>query len=361
MRTQRIQVAFWPIEVPLERPMRTARGESTNQQTVIVEVRDNECQLAGYGEIGCVRRAGLDASHVAREITRAMPLIESYAGEDPEDFWTRNNGSLGQCPAVQSGIDTALHDLSAKVRGLPLWRAWGLRADSVPSSSRTVSLGTVEDMTEEVLAAAGWPALKVKIASSTVIAEIETLRELTSVPFRLDGNGGLAAAWVRSNESALAAAGCELLEQPLSEHDRHDQRALYEAVAMPLFADESCHHLDDVRSCSGAFDGVNVKLAKCGGLTPARRIIATANALGLQTMVGCMGETTVGVSAAAQLLPLADLADLDSACLMTSDIASGVRVGPDGVALPEGPGIGADIDWDVVHQHHLAPWKEGRR
>ena len=172
----------------------------------------------------------------------------------------------------------------------------------------------------------GWPIYKIKLGTANDLEIVRALRGHTDAVFRVDANCGWGAEEAIRNSAALKELGVEFIEQPLPPDDWEGMKAVYAKSALPVVADESCQTEPDVDRCSGYFHGVNVKLVKCGGLTPARRMIAQAKQLGLKTMVGCMTETSVGISAIAQLLPMLDYVDMDGALLLAKDIATGVTI-----------------------------------
>jgi L-alanine-DL-glutamate epimerase-like enolase superfamily enzyme len=172
----------------------------------------------------------------------------------------------------------------------------------------------------------GWPIYKIKLGTKHDLDIVRELRKHTDAVFRVDANCGWNADEAIANSHELAKLNVEFIEQPLPAADWSGVKQVYQNSALPIVADESCIAEADVERCHGHFHGVNVKLVKCGGLTPARRMIAQARQLGLKTMVGCMTESTVGISAIAQLLPLLDYVDMDGAALLAKDIATGVVV-----------------------------------
>ena len=171
-----------------------------------------------------------------------------------------------------------------------------------------------------------WPVYKVKLGTDHDLEIVRELRRHTKARFRVDANCGWSADETIRNSTALKELDVEFIEQPLPAGRWDEQRRVYAESALPVFADESCIVPTDVSKCAGFFHGINIKLVKCGGLTPARRMIAEARQLGLQVMVGCMTESTVGISAIAQLLPLLDYVDMDGALLLARDIADGVTI-----------------------------------
>ena len=239
-------------------------------------------------------------------------------------------------------MDTAAHDLWGKLRGEPVWKLWGLDAARAPASDYTIGIDSLDVMAAKLREFPGFTVYKIKLGTPDDIEIIRSLRRETQAAFRVDANGAWTAEETVANSRAMAPLGVELIEQPLAPDDWAGMERAFVRSALPLVADESCRVEADVDRCAGCFHGINIKLSKCGGLTPARRMIARARQLGLRVMVGCFTESTVAISAAAQLLPLVDYADLDGALLLENDIATGVRIEQGRVVYPQTAGCGAE-------------------
>ncbi|MCA9234960.1 MAG: dipeptide epimerase, partial [Planctomycetales bacterium] len=187
------------------------------------------------------------------------------------------------------------------------------------------------------------PIYKIKLGTPHDLEIVRELRRHTRAVFRVDANCAWTADEAIAKSHALADLGVEFIEQALPAADWEGAQRVFAKSALPVIADESCIHEADVARCHGRFHGVNVKLVKCGGLTPARRMIAEARSLGMKTMVGCMTESTVGISAIAQLLPLLDYVDMDGAVLLARDVATGARVDRGRCLYPDAPGTGVEL------------------
>jgi L-alanine-DL-glutamate epimerase-like enolase superfamily enzyme len=220
--------------------------------------------------------------------------------------------------------------------------AWGLDPATGPDSSFTIGIDEPSVMAAKLAEAEGWPVYKIKLGSDATLDTVAALRELTAMPFRVDANGGWTARQAIELAAGLAELGVELIEQPLPPDDP-GMEEVRRSSPVPVFADEECRVESDVERCCGRFDGIVIKLVKCGGLAAARRMIERAHALGLQVMIGCMTESTVGISAAAQLIPLVDVADIDGAALLAADIARGVQVEKGRRWYPQRPGLGVEL------------------
>jgi L-alanine-DL-glutamate epimerase-like enolase superfamily enzyme len=245
--------------------------------------------------------------------------------------------------AAKAAFDIALHDWVGKKQGKPWYAIWGLDLASIPATSFTIGIGAREEVRTQAAAAAEFKVLKVKLGRDNDREMIETIREVTDTTIRVDVNGGWS-----DRENALttiewlATRKVELVEQPMPKERVVDIAWLREKSPLPLIADEAVSRLSDLSAARGVYDGVNIKLMKCTGMREARAMIAKARGLNLKVMIGCMTESSCAISAAAQLSPLADWADLDGALLVSNDPFDGARL-IDGKIIPaERPGIGAE-------------------
>jgi len=237
-------------------------------------------------------------------------------------------------------LSAALHDLVGKRLDQPVWRLWGLDPARAPRSSFTIGLDTPENMRQKVLEASSYPILKIKLGTERDEAILRTVRDATDKPLRVDANAG----WTRDRAlqmlPVLKEYGVEFVEQPLPPDDLEGIAAVRRRGILPVVVDESCIVAADIPRLSGIVDGINIKLAKCGSLREALRMIATARAHGMLVMVGCMIETSLGITAAAHFTPLVDAADLDGAALTTNDPFAGATIDGGQIRLPTGPGLG---------------------
>jgi L-alanine-DL-glutamate epimerase-like enolase superfamily enzyme len=255
-------------------------------------------------------------------------LLESTSlrKSTPEDTWQKLFETLGDHAFALCAIDQALHDLWGKLNGQPVYKMWGLSIDNVPASCFTIGIDSIDKMVSKLEEMPGWPIYKIKLGTTEDVQIIRALREHTDATFRVDANCGWKVNEALRNAEALKPLGVEFIEQPLKADNWTGHRQLFEESVLPILADETCIVESDVDRCVDHFHGVNIKLVKCGGLTPARRMISNAKAHNMKVMVGCMTESTVGISAIAQLLPLLDYVDMDGAALLAKDIASGVHL-----------------------------------
>ncbi len=271
------------------------------------------------------------------------PLPLAATGS-PESLWQSLAANLASNRFALCALDTAAHDLWGKLSGSPVWRLWGLMpTQALPPTDYTIGLDAPEVMVAKLREFPDWPVYKIKLGCDRDLEIVAALRKHTTAVFRVDANCAWTYEETLEKAPRLRDLGVELIEQPLAPDRWGQMRELYRRSPLPLIADESCQTEADVERCLESFHGINVKLVKCGGLTPARGMLLRAKQLGLRTMVGCMTETTVGISAAAQLLPLVDYADLDGALLLAEDIATGVTIDRGRVILPSVAGCGVRL------------------
>jgi L-alanine-DL-glutamate epimerase-like enolase superfamily enzyme len=237
-------------------------------------------------------------------------------------------------------LDQAAYDLWGKKQGQPVYKLWGLTTDQCPPTDYTIGIDEIDVMVAKMNEFPGWPVYKIKLGTDRDLEIVRELRKHTEAAFRVDANCGWTAEETIRNSVAFKELGVEFIEQPLPGDQWDAMREVRTNSALPVIADESCIVETDVDRCVDHFHGVNIKLMKCGGLTPARRMIDRARELGLTVMVGCMTESSVGISAIAQLLPLLDYVDMDGAVLLSKDIASGVTIAKGRCIYPNENGNG---------------------
>ena len=336
-----MEMVLHRFDVPLRHVFAIAYGATDVHHTVIVELRDGG--FSGYGEAGQSGYYRVTTEQTGETLEAARGEIESASWDDPAEFWERMQPVLGGASFAQCALDLAAHDLWGKRKGRAVWDLWGLSTDHCPATDYTIGLDPVEKMVAKMREFPDWPIYKVKLPAEGGLSILRELRKHTEATFRIDANMSWTVEQTLRNAREMKAMGVELIEQPLPADDWEGHRRVYEGSVLPIIADESCIAEGDVARCEGHFHGVNVKLVKAGGLTPGRRMVLDAKRRGLKAMVGCMTETTVGISAIAQLLPLLDYVDMDGALLLAGDVASGVRIETGRVIYPDVPGCGVTL------------------
>ncbi len=328
--------------VPLttHHPFIIARGGSAAWETVWVTLTDAD-GAQGWGEAAPSRFYGETSATVLAALDVLRTLLADVDGWSLDAIEAAMAQGLRGNPAARVAVSAALHDLHAKRLGAPLWKVWGLTPSRAPRSSFTIAIAPLDVVRQRVADAAAYPILKVKLGSANDEAFIRTVREAApDKVLRVDAN----CAWTPKRALAiiplLAELGVEFVEQPLPPEDIAGLRFVRERSALPIIADESCLVAADIPRLVGAVDGINLKLAKCGSLLEARRIIDVARAHHLRVMAGCMIESSLGITAAAHLAPLLDDADLDGAALVADDPFVGASIAGGVITLPDAPGLG---------------------
>lgn len=316
-----MQLFFHRFDLRLRHTFTIAHDSRDVQPTLVVELRDGA--FSGFGEATSNKYYGITIDGMIDALEAIRARIERYDLQSPEDFRAFIHPFLPDNSFAQCALDEAANDLWAKKRRQKLYEAWGLSAETIPMTNYTIGIDTVEKMVIK-MKELPWPIYKIKLGTPDDLTIIRELRKHTDAVFRVDANCAWTADQAINYSHELKTLGVEFIEQPLQAGDWEGMKRVFTQSALPCIADESCIVEADVAKCKGYFHGVNVKLTKCGGLTPARRMIMEAKALGMQTMVGCMNETSVGISAIAHLLPLLDYVDMDGTLLIANDPASGV-------------------------------------
>ena len=334
-----MKLSFEPYELQLRHTFTVSSYSRTT--TPDVQVRIDYDGFCGYGEASMPPYLGQSVESVCNFLQKVH--LEQFS--DPfqmEDILGYIDGLSDGDSAAKAAVDIALHDLVGKLIGQPWYRIWGLNPEKAPYTTFTIGIDTPEVVREKTLECAGkFRILKVKVGLDSDRQMIETIRETTSLPIAVDANQG----W-KDREKALemiqwlSERGVVMVEQPLPKEMIDDAAWLTERSPLPIFADEAIQRLADIKSIKGAYDGINIKLMKCTGMNEAWKMLNYARAEGMKVMVGCMTETSCAVSAAAQLSPAVDFADLDGNLLISNDRFEGVEVIDGKLTLPDRPGIG---------------------
>lgn len=333
-----MKLRFSPYTLELRHAFTIATSSRTTTPVMMVEVEKDG--IIGYGEASMPPYLG--ESH---ETAKAfLSKVDLGAFPDPfqlEDDLRSIDAIAPGNPAAKAAVDIALHDWIGKKIGQPWFRLWGLDPKKTPVTTFTIGIDTKDVVRRKVKEASIYKVLKVKLGRDNDREMIETIREVTDVPIRADANQG----W-KTKEQALsmiewlATKKVEFVEQPMAKELRDDHAWLKERSPLPIVADEAVQRLADVRKAWGAYHGINIKLMKCTGMREAYKMILLGRALDMKIMLGCMTETSCAISAAAQMSPLVDWADLDGALLISNDLFDGAKVIDGKVTLTDGPGLG---------------------
>jgi L-alanine-DL-glutamate epimerase-like enolase superfamily enzyme len=327
-----------PLTLHTTHPFIIARGGRSEFHTVMVKIADADGH-EGWGEAAATKFYGETPETVLAALEEYRPLL----GDDPfalEPVERALETALRGNAAARVAVSSALHDLAGKRLGVPLWRWWGLDRAATPLSTFTIGIDTPEMIRRKVQEAAEYPLLKVKLGTPDDTTVLRTIREATDREIRVDAN----CAWTTTHAirmlPVLEEFGVTVLEQPVPPDQLEALAAIRRRARLPIIADESCVTSADIPRLVGRVDGINIKLAKCGSLREAMRMIFIARAHGMLVMLGCMIESSLGITAAAHLAPLVDVVDLDGGALLRDDPFVGATIPRGRVTLPDGPGLG---------------------
>jgi L-alanine-DL-glutamate epimerase-like enolase superfamily enzyme len=328
------------FELPFVHPFTISKGTKTHQPILVVELEWNG--LRGYGEAPAISYYGVTAPGMAEELDRKKSMVERFALTDPKRFWHFLHHLFPGNPFLVCALDMAGWDLYGKMRNAPLHRL--VHADGSVSKVTDYTIGIdetgrmIEKMRERP-----WPVYKIKVGTEGDIERLRALRAHTDAPFRVDANAGWTLSEALEKIPQLAELGVEMVEQPLAKDDWTGMERLLAESPIPLYADESCVGKGDVDACAGHFHGINIKLTKCGGITPALEMIEAAGRNGMGLMLGTMNESSLGTAAMAHLSPFFDLLDADGPLLLAEDIAAGLVYEDGRLRIPDGPGLGVHL------------------
>lgn len=335
----RMKLSWFPYELELQHTF-TVASYSRNS-TPGVQVRIDYDGLVGYGEASMPPYLG----QTVQSVTSFLEKVDLGQFPDPlilEDILTYVDSLSPGDTAAKAAVDIALHDLAGKILGAPWYKLWGYDPAKAPSTTFTIGIDTPDVVREKTRECADrFNILKVKVGLDNDVEMIRTIREITNLPLAVDANQGWTDRSAALDEICwLHENGVVMVEQPMAIDRLDDIAWITERSPVPIFADESVQRAADIPGLAGAFSGINIKLMKCTGMREARKMVDITRALGLKVMLGCMTETSCAVSAAAQLSPAVDFADLDGNLLISNDLFKGVQVVDGRLTLPDLPGIG---------------------
>jgi L-alanine-DL-glutamate epimerase-like enolase superfamily enzyme len=343
-----MRVSYEVIELRTAHAFNIARAASIPvRRAVWIRVDDGDGN-EGWGEASVTTPYYGETADTAMAILPSLAaVVEDAAGGDPfalERIERAVASSIGANPATRTGISSALHDLVGKRLGVPLWKMWGLEP-AAALSSFTIGIDEIDTMRERVREAAAYPILKIKVGTSRDEAILRMIREeAPDKVIRVDANTAWTVKQALAALPMLEEYGVELIEQPVAPDDLEGLRTITASSTIPVVADESCKSSSDIARLVGVVDVINIKLAKCGSLREAIRMIHTARSHRMQVMLGCMIESTLGIAAAIQLAPLVDYIDLDGAALLASDPFTGPGIDASGrITFNQAAGLGVSL------------------
>jgi L-Ala-D/L-Glu epimerase len=332
---------FRPYELQLKHVFTIAEGSRSTTPVMLTDLTFND--ITGYGEASMPPYLGESHATAAAFLSK----VDLSGFDSPflmEDILQYVDQIAPRNYAAKASVDIALHDLVGKLMGQPWYRIWGLDPKHTPNTSFTIGMDKPEMVKLKTQEASPYKILKVKLGHGNDREMIQAVRSVTDKPLCVDINQG----WADRQEALdsiywLKEQGVVFVEQPMSKTAFADTAWLTQHSPLPVIADEAIQTLADLEKVNGVYSGINVKLMKCGGMRAAYTMLKMARALGMKVMIGCMTETSCAVTAAAQLSPLADWADLDGNLLIANDVYKGLQVVDGKVILPDEPGIGIQI------------------
>ncbi len=327
--------------LPFKHPFTISKGTKTHQPALLVEL--DFFGIKGYGEAPAIPYYNTSVEKMIADIEDKKKMIEKFSFTEPERYWHYLHHLIPGDPFLVCALDLAAWDLYGKMQHKQLYQLWNLDISNNPLTDITIGIDTIEKMVSKI-EETPWPIYKIKLGTENDIQIMQELRKHTDSVFRIDANAAWKADEALEKIKVFKDLNVEFIEQPLAKDDWEGMKFLYENSALPLIADESCVFEHDVEKCKGYFHGINIKLTKCSGITPALRMITKARELEMKVMVGCMNESSIGTGAIAQLLPMLDYVDMDGPLLLAEDVAKGVQFDNGKIMYSDGFGLGVEVE-----------------
>lgn len=333
-----MKLHYYTYELPFEYPFEiSGKRVKTHQPTLVVVLELGN--FYGVGEATAISYYNVTIDSMVEEIEKNKKMIEKFAFIQPERYWHYLHHLIPNSPFLTSALDIAAWDLYGKMQKENLYKLWNTEFNNLPYTNYTIGLDSIENMIKKVKANP-WNIYKIKLGVENDIEIIENIRKHTNAIIRIDVNGAWQTQEAIEKIKILKSFNIELIEQPLAKDNWDGMKVLYNESAIPLFADESCVYEEDVQKCLNHFHGINIKFAKCSGITPAIRMIEEAKKIGLKVMMGSMNESSIGTAAIANFLPQLDYVDMDGPLLLTKDLATGLNISSSNVEILGKTGLG---------------------
>lgn len=335
-----MKLKYKKSDLRFKHPFTISKGTKTHQPALLVELEF--FGIKGYGEAPAITYYNIPVEKMIADIEAKKEMIEKFSFTEPERYWHYLHHLIADNPFLICALDIAAWDIYGKMKRKQLHEIWNLDISKNPLTDITIGIDTIENMVTK-MNETPWPIYKIKLGTDQDIHIIEELRKHTDAVFRIDANAAWKVEEALEKIKVFQYLNVEFIEQPLAKDDWEGMKFLYANSPLPLIADESCVSEHDVLKCKGHFHGINIKLTKCSGITPALRMIKQARELGMKVMVGCMNESSIGTAAIAQLLPLLDYVDMDGPLLLAEDVAEGVIFDYGKITYGDGYGLGIKI------------------
>jgi L-Ala-D/L-Glu epimerase len=339
-----MKIKYASFDLRFRHPFTISRGTKTHQATLLVQLEDRG--ITGYGEAPAISYYDIPVEKMIADLESKKNFVEKFAFTEPGRYWHYLHHLFPQNPFLVCALDIAAWDLFGKIKQKPLYELWKLDPSKGPVTDYTIGIDSIEKMVSK-MKEKPWPVYKIKLGTKDDIEIMRALRQHTNALLRVDANGGWTTEEAWEKIQVLKEMNVEFVEQPLAKDNWEGMKLLYEKSPLPLLADESCVSEGDLEKCFGHFHGINIKLTKCSGLTPAKRMIERARALNMKVMVGSMNESSVGSAAIAHLIPLLDYVDMDGPLLLEEDLATGIQIDFGKVVIPGKPGLGIEYKGGV--------------
>ncbi len=333
-----MKLHYYTYDLPFEYPFSISGGRTKSHQPILVVVLELG-NWYGVGEAPAISYYDITVEQMVADIELKKKMIEKFAFTEPERYWHYLHHLLPKNPFLVCALDMAAWDLFGKMKQKKLYEIWNTKWQNLPNTDYTIGIDTTTTMVDK-MKAKPWPIYKIKLGTNDDIEIITELRKHTSSVFRVDANAGWTVEEALLKIPLLKNLGVEFIEQPLAKDNWEGMKILYEQSVLPLIADESCVFEQDVKKCVNHFHGINIKLTKCSGITPAIRMIQEAKALKLKIMMGSMNESSIGSAAIANFLPQLDYVDMDGPLLLTKDLATGLDISSSSTTLNGFFGLG---------------------
>jgi L-Ala-D/L-Glu epimerase len=332
-----MKISYRKYNLKFRHPFTISKGTKTHQPTLIVELE--HLGFHGYGEAPPIAYYKIPIEKMIEDLESKKSFVEKFAFTEPERYWHYLHHLFPQNHFLVCAIDIAAWDLYGKMKRKKLYEFWNGDISKNPVTDYTIGIDTIDKMVAK-MKELPWPVYKIKVGTADDISIVKALRENTGSVLRVDANAAWDLETALKIIPQLKELGVEFVEQPLAKDNWEGMKILYRESSLPLYADESCVFEQDVEKCNNHFHGINIKLTKCGGITPALRMIKKTRELDLQVMIGCMNESTIGSAAIAHLLPLIDHVDMDGPLLLEEDVATGIKYDYGKISYSDQPGLG---------------------
>ena len=341
-----MKVSWKLYDLKLDGKFTIAKGSFSSRRAMIIKL---ECEgLWGLGEITEISYYGIRLEAIVALLRKHQDRLSKFNLDTPQSFFQQISTLFPSQPFLCSALDCAAYDLYGKLNAQKTREYLELPTNvDLPDTSFTIGLDDPKSMQQKVLNRP-WPIYKIKLGTPHDQAILTAISGVTSSTLRIDANEGWDESQASSMVSMMSSMNVDLIEQPLAGSNHEGMNRLRSKSSIPLIADESCQKVEDVARCHTHFDGINIKLMKCGGITPAIEMIHEARSRGMYVMIGCMTESSIGISAAAQLIPLVDFVDLDGSMLIKEDIAKGVSFKEGKPFYPNQYGLGCTLIQDDI-------------